>query len=775
MKSLGRFGIAALWLVAIAWFAGSLAREPRVPSLEPAEREPQSLAADERFETSSFKISVAERSGRLHLSVVEPATRRVVWESPGDVGFVTLALSRLRYDDRHQSFAVEFPKGRECRAQKLESVSNSGGTWIVRGRFSDRGCGQAFEAQISEPKIRDLRIEVKLDEAFEDPPTGVDRDLIDFNKKRLPEYPVLTVHGRTRFAETIFGGGAQMSHFELNGRYVPLVVREQGIGRGLAHPLLKGLEVVAPGASGDPTSTYAPSPVFVTTDNRSFVVENYEPAVADFRKRDRASFSVRTTRLRFNVLMRESLPSSLTAITDFTGRMKPLPDWFNRGAILGVQGGARRVLRVLETATASGVPVAGVWIQDWVGRRQIDVAGFPIGSFLWWIWESDEKLYPNWPGFVASLAKRNVRTLAYMNPYLVDASERPSAKTNLFAEAERNGHLVRDSATGRAWIGTVIHFPASLVDLSNERAYDWMKGIVRERIVKAGVSGMMTDFGEALPYDSRLSEGRATSFHNRFPERWASLPVEAAGEAGAGDDFVSFSRSGYLRGPASTRLFWLGDQLTTWDAHDGLKSSLIGLLSSGLSGHSLNHSDVGGYTAVAINQTGIRRTKELFMRWTELNAFTTALRTHEGSRPDLHHQFDTDDETLRHFAKFASVFATLAPYRKTLMSEAHEKGWPLVRPMAFYHQNDVRVRTNTSQFYLGADLLVAPVLDSRASRVKVWLPEGEWARLWDPGQRTKVTRAGWVTVDAPIGRPAVFYRSDSAFARSGMASKIDAL
>ena len=36
----------------------------------------------------------------------------------------------------------------------------------------------------------------------------------------------------------------------------------------------------------------------------------------------------------------------------------------------------------------------------------------------------------------------------------------------------------------------------------------------------------------------------------------------------------------------------------TWDGDDGLASAIVGLLSSGLSGYSLVHSDIGGYTAV---------------------------------------------------------------------------------------------------------------------------------------------------------------------------------
>lgn len=33
-----------------------------------------------------------------------------------------------------------------------------------------------------------------------------------------------------------------------------------------------------------------------------------------------------------------------------------------------------------------------------------------------------------------------------------------------------------------------------------------------------------------------------------------------------------FSRSGFIRSPGRSTLFWLGDQLVTWDGFDGLAS-----------------------------------------------------------------------------------------------------------------------------------------------------------------------------------------------------------
>ena len=136
-----------------------------------------------------------------------------------------------------------------------------------------------------------------------------------------------------------------------------------------------------------------------------------------------------------------------------------------------------------------------------------------------------------------------------------------------------------------------------------------------------------------------------------------------------GDDgMLIFSRSGFTRSPGAAQLFWLGDQLTSWDTHDGFGSALQvthvthvtritmadthdgfgsalqGALSGGMSGFSLTHSDIGGYTGAIARMFGhsvvrVVRDREMLMRWVEQNAFSDAvLRSHEGLLPIDNHQ-----------------------------------------------------------------------------------------------------------------------------------------
>jgi sulfoquinovosidase len=189
---------------------------------------------------------------------------------------------------------------------------------------------------------------------------------------------------------------------------------------------------------------------------------------------------------------------------------------------------------------------------------------------------------------------------------------------------------------------------------------------------------------------------------------------------------------------------------------------VTGLLSSGLSGYSLEHSDIGGYTALDNPLFKYHRSKELLLRWIELGAFTTVFRTHEGNIPEVNHQNYSDKETLLHFARFAKVYAAWKPYRMKLVKEASETGLPVLRHAFIHYPDDSEVPGLKYQFMVGPELMVAPVLDPGEDSAEVYLPADKWVHLWTGERYGSAQRGVYETVSAPIGEPAVFYKEDSA-------------
>ncbi len=354
--------------------------------------------------------------------------------------------------------------------------------------------------------------------------------------------------------------------------------------------------------------------------------------------------------------------------------------------------------------------------------------------------------------------------LTYVNPHFAeDAAEKPRLRRDLFREADKKGYLVRDE-NGEANLIRNSDFWAGMLDLTHPQARAWMKDVLKEQVIDVGSAGWMADYAEGLPYDAVLHSGQdAAAYHNQYPEEWARLNREAIEETGRGDELVFFCRAAYRHSPGYATLFWLGDQLVSWDEHDGIKTAVVGLLSSGLSGFSLNHSDTGGFTTINSRLRNYHRSKELLWRWVELNAFTVVFRTHEGSRPEENHQIYSDEETLTHFARFAKVYRAWAFYRKELVQEAAETGLPVVRHPFIHYPDDPSVFDLTyQQFLVGTELLVAPVLDRGREDVSVYLPAGRWVHLWSQGTYGQPARGATVAVAAPLGQPGVFIKAGSA-------------
>jgi alpha-glucosidase (family GH31 glycosyl hydrolase) len=93
-----------------------------------------------------------------------------------------------------------------------------------------------------------------------------------------------------------------------------------------------------------------------------------------------------------------------------------------------------------------------------------------------------------------------------------------------------------------------------------------------------------------------------------------------------------FTRSGYLNSPSYTNSLWAGDQNMNFGRHNGLKSCLVAILSSGLVGYSNTHCDIGGYVYIPSLNIAVR-TEDHLIRWMQLASFTGVFRTHEGNKP----------------------------------------------------------------------------------------------------------------------------------------------
>ena len=557
--------------------------------------------------------------------------------------------------------------------------------------------------------------------------------------------------------ESIFGCGTQLSKFNLKGTKLPVLTREPGIGRGV-QPLTSIMEHMF-GAGGAWHCSSAPAAWFVSTEGFGLCVENQELIEFDFSNPQEHRITVHAHEIHLRIVFGDTPKSILMHYTEKCGRFPALPNWMHNGAIIGMQGGSEKVRNTLTNLEANNVPISAFWLQDWVGGRKTS-----IGKQLWWNWEIDRTRYPDWEALRDELHQKNIKILSYINPFLVDSSAKGTVQRMLLAEAKENGYLVHNEH-GEPYPIQNTSFYAYLIDLSNPQARYWIKSVIKEQLIESGVHGWMADFAEALPFDAKLYSGSTAEWHNRYPVEWASVNREAIQEAGKEGEILFFHRSGFTQSPKFSTLMWMGDQLADWGREDGLHSAVIGLLSSGFSGFSINHGDIGGYIATtppwmpfSLPWIGFKRTKELLLRWVECFSCTAVFRTHEGNQPTRHVQIDHDAETLAHFAKFARLFQALAEYRDERNQEAQMYGFPVVRSLAFSYPECYEQRNIDTQFFLGDDVLMAPVLLPKTNHVRCFVPTDGWRHCWSQ----QIYNKGTHTILAPIGLPCILSREGSS-------------
>jgi len=129
------------------------------------------------------------------------------------------------------------------------------------------------------------------------------------------------------------------------------------------------------------------------------------------------------------------------------------------------------------------------------------------------------------------------------------------------------------------------------------------------------------------------------------------------------------------------------------------------------------------------------------------------MRTHEGLRALDNWAWDTDAETTAHFRRFARIHQALLPEIEAAASEAATSSMPIVRHLVLMFPDDPNVVGLDQEYMFGDTLLVAPVIEEGAITREVYLPAGHWFHVF-----TGDTYEGgqMVTVDAPLGTPAVF-------------------
>ncbi|MDX1957179.1 MAG: alpha-glucosidase [Leptospiraceae bacterium] len=634
-----------------------------------------------------------------------------------------------------------------CESGSIDSITHSTKSLELKGKLKGSDCNSDYSINFKLENPKTLSFEIKLSDKT------LNRTYFFYGSDN---------------SEQFFGFGEQNTNFNMKGKKPFLFTEEQGIGRG-DQPITFAANVNS-GAGGNEHTSYAPIPHYITTKNRSVFFENTSYSKFDLENENEVGVMFWENGMKGTIWVGESPLELIESYTAKTGRFPELPEWAY-GTWLGVQAGEIQVEawnnqplrgyaklnKIIEDAEKAGNPIRALWIQDWCGRR---ITNF--GDQLKWRWYADDEMYPDLKKYIAELNKKNIKVMGYINSFLADKDPKKVGEkfeNPQLEEAKAKGYLVKNKE-GKDYLIQTVGFPAYLIDLTNPAAVKWTKEIIKKNMIDLGLSGWMADFGEWLPFDAVMHNGMSGElYHNIYPVEWAKLNREAIVEARKEGQIVFFTRAGYSYSNKYSTAFWEGDQMVSFQEHDGLPSTIVGLTTSGISGLAINHSDIGGYTTIKFPwyfpAPHYYRPKELFLRWAEMSAFTPIYRTHEGNRPKPNHQPYTDKETIEFFAKFGKIHYSLSEYLKFLSKEAKTKGHPFVRALYLHYPEDPNTYNLKFQYLLGEDMLVLPVVKKGENEVEGYFPKGEWKHLFTG----EIVKGGMTKeVKAPLGTPAVYVK-----------------
>jgi alpha-glucosidase (family GH31 glycosyl hydrolase) len=297
-------------------------------------------------------------------------------------------------------------------------------------------------------------------------------------------------------------------------------------------------------------------------------------------------------------------------------------------------------------------------------------------------------------------------------------------------------------------------------DFTSGPARDWWLAKRRYLVDELGVDGFKTDGGEhGWGDDLRYADGsRGDAGNNRYPLAYAAAYHELL--ASAGRDGITFSRAGFT-GSAAYPAHWAGDEDSTWEA---FRASITAGLTAGASGIFFWGWDLAGFS-------GEIPGAELYLRAAAMACFCPIMQYHSEFN---HHREPSRDRTPWNIAartgdarvmpiyqRFAALRDSLVPYLIEQSSVSVKTSKPLMRALFFDAADDPEIWSWPYEYFLGDDLLVAPVIEPGVESARIYLPRGEWIDAW-----TGAKQSGPSALErpAPLEEIPVFIRAKRAAA-----------
>jgi alpha-glucosidase (family GH31 glycosyl hydrolase) len=525
--------------------------------------------------------------------------------------------------------------------------------------------------------------------------------------------------------EHFFGLGERFATMNHRGWSLYSWAEEGALGEGETTPVSDQ----NPYPNG-PSMTYFPVPFYLSSKGYGVHLTTTYRTETHFGSEvpDAYRVAVNAANLSMTVYAQKSPVDILSAYTQDTGRPPVPASW---------AFGPRR--RVNVNAMVGNTEEVVLMRQKKIPITAVDdaVHFLPALSQL-----GQEDTLSKWTSHVHDLG---YKAMCYNNPYV--ASDNPNATAD-YQYGLDHGYFVKlpDGKPAFTQFISGKLLTLATIDLSNPDAVTWFQSLL-QRSLDLGYDGWMHDFGEYIPREAVLFDGRrGDEFHNAFPVLSAKAAHDLLEKQRPGN-YLYFVRSGGSGTQAYVPAVWGGDAEATFDETQGLPSVVRGGLNLAMAGVPYWGSDMTGFKCL----TSAPHDKEVFFRWVEFGATNPIMMEQDACsnpvKPQTKWKLWNDDETIAMYRKYALLHTRLSPYFDVLAQAAHDTGRPILLHPFVLHPDDPKVLDVEDAYYVGPSLYVSPVVRRGVTVKKTYLPQGRYVE-WDT---LAVAEGGQsVDTDAPL-------------------------
>jgi alpha-glucosidase len=460
---------------------------------------------------------------------------------------------------------------------------------------------------------------------------------------------------------------------------------------------------------------YQSNPYFMVLRNgyaHGVYFDNTFKSTFDFRsEEDGYTFGAEGGQLDFYVMAGPGPKDVLEQYTAMTGRAPIPPKW----AIGYHQSrysyeSEQEVRELAAIFKEKGIPVDAVYLDI----HYMDE--YRVFTF-------DRERFPEPEKMVSDLKDQGIRIIPIVDPGVKQDPEYPIYQEGIYGD-----HFCK-YIEGSLYFGEVWPGNSAFPDFTSNNVREWW-GEKHKYYADLGIEGIWNDmnepavFNESKTMDLKVmhkNDGDPKT-HRELHNVYGLLMGEATyngmkKQLGGKRPFL-LTRAGFS-GVQRYAAVWTGDNRSFWEH---LQLSLPMVMNLGLSGIPFAGPDVGGF---AHDSNG-----ELLTRWTQVGAFTPYFRNHSAIGTLRQEPWSFGEKYEEIIKQYIELRYQWIPQFYTLFAEAWHTGVPVMRPLMLEYPHDRNTFNLSDQFMVGANVIVAPILQPSAEHRAVYLPEGEWVDYW---------------------------------------------